>query len=59
LFQIAYWLHIIPELYFQKVKREDMSARIQYSSLYLLFIGSAYLVNFVKRLQGEFLAVEI
>ena len=37
--QIAYWLHIFPELYFQKVKREDMGARIQYAVLYLLFIG--------------------
>lgn len=46
--QIAYWLHIIPELYFQKVKREDMSARIQYSSLYLLFIGSAYLFSYTR-----------
>merc|ERR1711970_1045018 len=27
--QIAYWLHIFPELYFQKVKKEDMPARIQ------------------------------
>lgn len=31
--QIAYWLHIIPELCFQKLKRKDMSPRIQYSSL--------------------------
>ena len=27
--QIAYWLHVYPELYFQKVKREDMAPRIQ------------------------------
>merc|ERR1711881_402568 len=46
--QIAYWLHIFPELYFQKVKREDMPARIQYSTLYLLFIGAAYLLNFTR-----------
>ncbi len=26
--QIAYWLHVYPELYFQKVKREDMGPRI-------------------------------
>ena len=25
--QIAYWLHVFPELYFQKVKREDMAPR--------------------------------
>ena len=45
LLQIAYWLHIFPELYFQKVKKEDMPARIQYTCLYLFFIGAAYLVS--------------
>jgi len=46
--QMAYWLHIFPELYFQKVKREDMPARVQYATLYLLFIGSAYLFSFTR-----------
>ena len=97
--QIAYWLHIFPELYFQKVKslafissqqlhngvkvrfyfwvwkkvryiyaisvtvpryifeaglnwlqvkREDMPARIQYASLYLLFVGGAYLFSYTR-----------
>jgi len=46
--QIAYWLHIFPELYFQKVKKEDMPARIQYSILYLLFIGGAYFFSYTR-----------
>jgi len=46
--QIAYWLHVFPELYFQKVKREDMPARIQYATLYLLFIGGAYLFSYTR-----------
>jgi len=46
--QISYWLHIFPELYFQKIKREDMSARIEYASLYLGFIISAYLFNYTR-----------
>jgi len=46
--QIAYWLHIFPELYFQKVKKEDMPARIQYAVLYLLFIGGAYLFSYTR-----------
>ena len=45
LLQIAYWLHIFPELYFQKVKKEDMPARIQYTCLYLFFIAAAYFVR--------------
>merc|ERR1712080_194155 len=40
--QISHWLHIFPELYFQKIKREDMGQRIQYASLYITFIGAAY-----------------
>merc|ERR1712061_78508 len=46
--QIAYWLHIFPELYFQKVKREDMPPKIQYATLYLIFIGAAYLFSYTK-----------
>merc|ERR1712079_612834 len=29
--QISYWLHIFPELYFQKTKKEDMPPKIQYT----------------------------
>jgi len=46
--QISYWLHIFPELYFQKVKREDMPARIQYACLYIFFIGAAYLFSYTR-----------
>eukprot|EP00095_Tigriopus_kingsejongensis_P011064 snap_masked-scaffold23_size669530-processed-gene-2.9 protein:Tk11064 transcript:snap_masked-scaffold23_size669530-processed-gene-2.9-mRNA-1 annotation:"translocating chain-associated membrane protein 1-like 1" len=46
--QLAYWLHILPELYFQKVKREDMPARIQYAALYLVFIGGAYVFSYTR-----------
>ena len=43
--QIAYWLHNFPELYFQKVKKDDMPARVSYSSIYLFFFTGAYLLN--------------
>merc|ERR1711881_102667 len=46
--QLSYWLHIFPELYFQKIKREDMGPRVQYASLYIAFIGAAYLLNFTR-----------
>jgi len=46
--QIAYWLHVYPELYFQKVKREDMPARISYATLYLVFIGAAYMFSYTR-----------
>ena len=40
--QIAYWAHQFPELYFQKVKSEEMAPRIAYASLYLVFFAAAY-----------------
>merc|ERR1712098_494358 len=46
--QISYWLHIFPELYFQKIKKEDMPPRIQYAVLYLAFIVSAYFLRFTR-----------
>ena len=46
--QLAYWVHNFPELYFQKVKKEEMSARVQYTLLYLAFISAAYLLKSVN-----------
>merc|ERR1719281_1145610 len=46
--QISYWLHIFPELYFQKVKKEEMPAKIQYAVLYLAFIGASYVLRFTR-----------
>jgi len=46
--QISYWLHVFPELYFQKTKKEDMPPKIQYASLYLAFILSAYLLRLTR-----------
>ncbi|KAK8741514.1 hypothetical protein OTU49_002254 [Cherax quadricarinatus] len=44
--QMSYWLHCYPELYFQKTKREEMPAKIQHASLYLVFCIAAYVLNF-------------
>jgi len=46
--QISYWLHVFPELYFQKTKKEDMPPKIQYACLYLAFILSAYLLRLTR-----------
>ncbi|PVD32561.1 hypothetical protein C0Q70_08002 [Pomacea canaliculata] len=43
---IAYWLHCFPELYFQKVKKDEIPGRVQYATLYLVFIIAAYVLNF-------------
>lgn len=44
--QLAYWLHCYPELYFQKIKREEMPARIRYATVGFLYVAAAYLLNF-------------
>ncbi|KAG8227842.1 hypothetical protein J437_LFUL008486 [Ladona fulva] len=44
--QFSYWAHCFPELYFQKVKREEMASRIRYALLHFTFILAAYLLNF-------------
>jgi len=46
--QIAYWLHSYPELYFQKVKREDVPARVTYATIYLVTVAAAYAMNFTR-----------
>lgn len=46
--QISYWLHSYPELYFQKVKREDIPSRVTYATIYLVSISAAYILNFTR-----------
>jgi len=46
--QISYWIHIFPELYFQKTKKEDMPPKIQYASLYLVFVVAAYIFRLTR-----------
>jgi len=44
--QISYWLHCFPELYFQKIKKEDMAERIRYAGVALILVSAIYLLNF-------------
>ncbi|CAH1775643.1 unnamed protein product [Owenia fusiformis] len=46
--QLSYWTHCVPELYFQKVKKEEMSGRLQYTLLSFVFIAGAYSLNFTR-----------
>ncbi|XP_077404699.1 translocating chain-associated membrane protein 1-like 1 isoform X1 [Vanacampus margaritifer] len=43
--QIAYWLHALPELYFQKVRKEDIPRQLYYICLYVVHITGAYILN--------------
>ncbi|NXL42314.1 TR1L1 protein, partial [Podilymbus podiceps] len=44
--QIAYWLHALPELYFQKIEKEDIPRQLCYICLYIAHISGAYVLNF-------------
>ncbi len=48
LLQIAYWVHVFPELYFQRIKREDQGPKIRYAVLHLLFVVAAYVFSFSR-----------
>uniref|UniRef100_A0A3B1K136 Translocation associated membrane protein 1 like 1 n=1 Tax=Astyanax mexicanus TaxID=7994 RepID=A0A3B1K136_ASTMX len=43
--QIAYWFHALPELYFQKVRKEDIPRQLYYICLYIFHITGAYILN--------------
>ncbi|XP_068603930.1 translocating chain-associated membrane protein 1 [Brachionichthys hirsutus] len=43
--QMGYWLHALPEMYFQKTKKEDIPRQLVYIALYLVHIAGAYIVN--------------
>ncbi|XP_061231631.1 translocating chain-associated membrane protein 1-like 1 isoform X2 [Neopsephotus bourkii] len=43
--QIAYWIHALPELYFQKVQKEDIPRQLCYICLYITHISGAYILN--------------
>jgi len=44
--QMAYWLHWYPELYLQKVKKEELADRLTYITLYIGAVYSAYFLSF-------------
>uniref|UniRef100_A0A8C8SCD3 Translocating chain-associated membrane protein n=1 Tax=Pelusios castaneus TaxID=367368 RepID=A0A8C8SCD3_9SAUR len=46
--QLAYWLHALPELYFQKVRKEEIPRQLQYIVLYLVHVAGAYLLNLTR-----------
>ena len=46
--QIAYWMHCFPEFYLQRVRKEEMTQRMNYVSLYLTSFLGAYIFNITR-----------
>lgn len=44
--QLAYWLHCYPELYFQRVKKEDIPIRAVQATIGLFFTLAAYVFKY-------------
>ncbi|XP_008578023.1 PREDICTED: translocating chain-associated membrane protein 1-like 1 [Galeopterus variegatus] len=42
--QLAYWFHALPELYFQKTKKQDIPGHLVYIGLHLFHVAGAYLL---------------
>lgn len=40
--QAAYWIHTIPELYFQRIKKDEWSGCIRHAAVAFAFVGLAY-----------------
>jgi len=40
--QMSYWIHVFPELYFQKVKKEDMTAKIVFATIHFAICAAIY-----------------
>ncbi|KAM4834415.1 translocating chain-associated membrane protein 1-like 1 [Thomomys bottae] len=43
--QLAYWFHGFPELYFQKVKKQELPGHLVYLGVHLFHIAGAYLLS--------------
>lgn len=46
--QLAYYAHMLPELYFQKVKKDEQKPKIQHAVGGLFIIGIAYFLGFQR-----------
>ncbi|XP_055593866.1 translocating chain-associated membrane protein 1 [Uranotaenia lowii] len=46
--QLAYYLHMLPELYFQKVKKDEQKPKIQHALGGFFLIGAAYFLGFQR-----------
>ncbi|XP_058055445.1 translocating chain-associated membrane protein 1 [Anopheles bellator] len=46
--QLAYYAHMLPELYFQKVKRDEQKPKVQHALGGLFVIGTAYFLGFQR-----------
>lgn len=46
--QMAYYLHLLPELYFQKVKKEDQQSKIVHAIVGFSFVSLAYFWGFQR-----------
>ena len=43
--QLSYWIHWLPEIYFLRMKKDEIPAKVTTAGLYLAFVAFAYLTQ--------------
>lgn len=46
--QMSYWVHVFPELYFQKAKREEIPSKVVFATINFLICASIYVLNLTR-----------
>jgi translocating chain-associated membrane protein 1 len=46
--QMSYWIHVFPELYFQKVKKEDIPSKITFAIANFVICAAIYVLNLTR-----------
>jgi translocating chain-associated membrane protein 1 len=46
--QLSYWLHWIPEIYFLRMKRDEVPQKMTTAGIYIAFVSFAYLTNLTR-----------
>lgn len=46
--QMSYWIHVFPELYLQRVKKDDIMEKVAMASVHFLICAAIYLFNFSR-----------
>jgi len=46
--QLSYWLHWLPEIYFQRMKKDEIPTKVATAGIYFSFITLAYLTSLTR-----------
>ena len=50
---MSYWIHVFPELYFQKVKKEDIPSKITFAIANFVICAAIYVLKWKHFAQNK------